>query len=741
MRFPLHPRLDLNGDWTLQLAPDSGPIAARVPGNFELDLLRDGQIEEPFEGMNIAELQRFERCHLYYSRTFDYQPRAGCQPILRFEGADCIAEYFLNGRKFGESDNALIEHEFAVAEFLQVGQNELMVHFSPALESAEKFDYPPFVGAQKANYEALYLRKPPHCFGWDIMPRALSAGLWRGVSLVFRPGVRLEMVHLRTIRADARRAQLLLHFEAQLDANANYEIEVEGVCGESRFFKRERALSRAGRLKIEIENPLLWWPKNRGDANLYRVTVRLLRDGREVDRAEFAHGVRTLELDRTSTTDSRGNGEFCFRVNGEKIFVLGTNWVPLDAYHSRDAPRLPTALELLDEIGCNMVRCWGGNVYESDDFFDWCDCNGVLVWQDFALACAVYPQDAAFQARIKAEAVKVVRRLREHACLALWAGDNECDQAYEWFGAGDPNHNVLTRQILPAVVREQAPGALFLPSSPFIDETAFAAGETYLPENHLWGPRDGFKSDFYRNSLCHFASEIGYHGCPSRASIEKFIAPEQLWPPDNEQWILHASSPVPGVDLYDYRVELMRKQIREFFGSVPDNLDDFAFQSQCVQAEAKKFFIELFRTQKWRRTGIIWWNLLDGWPQFSDAVVDYYGAKKLAFDFIKRAQQPLLLTLREAENWQHEIVACNDTRADLEIEFRIWDAQTGETVSEGRGVAASDAVTILDAIPASAADKRFYLIEWSGAAQGRNHYLSGLAPFDAADYARWLQTV
>ena len=255
----------------------------------------------------------------------------------------------------------------------------------------------------------------------------------------------------------------------------------------------------------------------------------------------------------------------------------------------------------------------------------------------------------------------------------------------------------------------------------------------------MWGPRDGFKSDFYRNSLCHFASEIGYHGCPSPSSVEKFIAPESLWPPQNEQWILHASSPIPGVDLYDYRVELMGKQIREFFGKVPDNLEEFARQSQIVQAEAKKFFIELFRTTKWRRTGIIWWNLLDGWPQFSDAVVDYYGAKKLAFEFIKRAQQPLLLTMREAENWQHQIVACNDTREDLEVEFRVWDAQTNQTVSQGRALAASDAVTILDAIPTSVADKRFYLLEWSGDAQGRNHYLSGLAPFDADSYWNWLQ--
>jgi beta-mannosidase len=367
--------------------------------------------------------------------------------------------------------------------------------------------------------------------------------------------------------------------------------------------------------------------------------VRLWKNGVEIDSAQFRHGVRTVELERTSITGPKGEGEFCFRVNGEKIFIKGSNHVPADAYHSRDVERIPRIIDLAVECGCNMLRCWGGNVYENDLFYDLCDEKGLLIWQDFGMGCAVYPQDEEFQRALAHEAGIVVRRLRGHACIALWAGDNECDLVPSWFGdtSYNPNTNLLTRVVLPRVLQAEDPKRAFLPSSPYMDEVAFRAGQTFLPEEHLWGPRDYFRSDYYKNSLCHFASEIGYHGCPSPDSIRKFISPENLWPNDNAEWLLHSTCAVPELGVGEGRITLMNNQIREMFGTVPDNLEDYAFASQCVQAEAKKFFIELFRTQKWRRTGILWWNLIDGWPQFSDAVVDYYFGKKLAFDYIKRA--------------------------------------------------------------------------------------------------------
>jgi beta-mannosidase len=755
MQYPLHPTQDLCGDWTLALSPtvpDVTPsrpadldaagldtLPARVPGNFELDLLAAGRIEEPFVGMNIAGLQPFEGHHVWYARTFEAHRLPGHEAALRFEGLDCVADVFLNGHLVGSADNALISHEFDVDGELRDGANELLVHLSPALEAAARYDYPPSAAAMAANYESLYIRKAPSSYGWDIMPRALSGGLWRPVTLVQRPAEHLDTLFLRTLSADAGHASLLLHYTfTRADLAARYEIEIVGEGESGRFEHRTRALFSAGRLGFGVDQPALWWPKGRGDQHLYRVSVRLLRDGEEIDRAEFRHGIRTVALDRTSITDQQGSGEFCFRVNGERLFVLGTNWVPADAYHSRDAARLPRMLELLDEVGCNLVRCWGGNVYENDAFYDRCDELGVLVWQDFALACAVYPQDDDFATRVAVEARAVVRRLREHACLALWAGDNECDQAYDWNALGNPNRNRLTREVLPGVLAVEDPGRTYLPSSPYIDEVAYAAGARLTTEDHLWGPRDAFKSDYYRGALCHFASEMGYHGCPAPESVRRFISPDKLWPPDNEEWLLHATSPVPGVNLYDYRIALMQTQIRSYFGVDAPDLETFAELSQWVQAEAFKFFVESFRGAKWRRTGIVWWNLIDGWPQFSDAVVDYYFTPKRAFHTLKIVQQPLLVMMREPADGGRDVVACNDTREDLELTWRVCDVDSGAEVLAGKTVAAGDAVTVLGRILVTA-EARCYRCEWRAkGVEGRNHYVAAETPVDVGRFRGWM---
>ena len=750
--------LDLSDEWSFAYSegPPEGEFRSReelksagysvyrctVPGNFELDLYANGIIGDPFFGMNMAGLTKYERSHVWYFRTFEAQDKPGYEAQLVFDGLDCFADIYLNGEPVASTDNMLIEHVVNVTGRL-VGKNELVVHIRPAVEEAKKFEYPPSVGALGDFLEALYVRKAPHMYGWDIMPRAVSAGIWRPVRLRYVPIERLDRVFLENahVAADGRSANLTLHYTLVVAGTANdsYEVAVEGVCGESRFEAKQRAGAIGGRMPIHVCDPKLWWVRGRGEPNLYEVAVTLSKNGSEIDRLTFTHGIKVVELVRTSTTDMLGSGEFCFKLNGEKVFVLGTNWVPVDAYHSRDVDRLPRILEMVEDIGCNMIRCWGGNVYENDQFYDYCDRRGIMVWQDFAMACAYPPQDEEHRKRIAWEVRAVVRRLRQHACLALWCGDNEIDVCLAAVGR-DPNQNVLTRKVIPDVLREEDWVTPYIPSSPFIDEEAFRLGRDFVPENHPWGPRDYYKGDYYKNVLCHFASEIGYHGCPSPESIRQFISPGKIWPyQDNEEWLLHSTSPIPGVNLFDYRVELMAKQVRELFGTVPDNLDDFAFASQASQAEAMKFFIEMFRTGKWRRTGIIWWNLMDGWPQFSDAVVDYYFRRKLAYDFIKRAQQPLLLALREPHNWQQDLVACNDTRSDLDVAYRVTDADTGEVVAEGIGSASADSVSLLARIPWSAALKRFYLIEWNaGSYAGTNHYLLGSPPFNLDTYRRWI---
>lgn len=721
-------------------------LPAQVPGNLELDLLANGRIDEPFFGRNMLALRRYESAHCWYVRRFAATEQPGCVAELVFEGIDCYADIYLNGQLLGSTDNMLIEHIFNVDGKLQA-DNELMVHIRPCGQEASKYEYPPLVSGVLGMHDALYVRKAPHMYGWDIMPRALSAGLWRPVRLRYRPIERIEDLFLETrvLAGDHRHAELLLHFRLNMQSEPEgvYDLHVEGVCGTSRFGEVHRVIFCAGKVKIKVDDPKLWWPRPRGEPNLYDVMVALVKNGQTLHEVRFQHGIRTVELLRTEVTTA-GDGEFCFQINGEKVFILGSNWVPVDAYHSGDRARIPAILQLAGDIGVNMLRCWGGNVYEDDLFYETCDRMGIMVWQDFAMACALYPQDDAFAKRIETEAIATVKRLRHHPSVVLWCGDNECDAFYVWWKtAKDPNQNVLTRKVLPSVLQQYDAQRPYLPSSPYISPEAYKAKtDDALPENHLWGPRNYYKSPYYLNSACHFASEIGYYGCPSPASLRKFLSPGKVWPwQDNEEWNLHSTEPAPhSSDSYgDMRVKQTANQIRELFGVIPDTLEDFAFGSQASQAEAKKFFIEFFRASKWHRTGIIWWNLMDGWPQISDAVVDYYFDKKLAYHTIKRSQQPVCLMFREPVGWYQDLVATNDTRNDAEIRYSVRDVDTDEVVLQGQRIAKGDAVTTLGKVPYSGAAKRFYFIEWYGSAgKGVNHYMAGNPPFDLEMYRKWI---
>ena len=750
--------IDLCGPWRLAWCDEAVQAACveeaqraglsfydcAVPGNFELDLFRLGRLPDPFFGMNPVEVSRAtERCHVYYARRFDAAEVVGASPWLVLEGVDCFAEVYLNGAHIASLDNMLVEHAIPIEASLRPGSNELLLHIRPAYLEAMQYEYPQLVSSLATNYESIYVRKAPHMYGWDIMPRFLSAGLYRPARVEYRPREGIEELYLKTVElsADRKRARLLLHYKVNCAMGGEYSLRVRMRCGDSVAEAYSRLGFIAGKVSLTIDDPALWWPKGRGAANLYDVEVALFKGDAVLDARRFAHGIRTVELKRTALTTSTGEGEFVFLVNGERVFAKGTNWVPVDAFHSRDRQRIPAILDMVNELNCNMVRCWGGNVYEDELFYDICDRSGILVWQDFGMACSVYPQDDAFAKMLADEAAAVVRRLRSHACVALWSGDNECDWSYLWGDSRtDPNTNRLTRRILPEVLRLHDGTRPYLGSSPYFDTGTLEKGADYLPEMHLWGPRDYFKSQFYLTSLCHFVSEIGYHGCPAPESVAKFISADRLWPcTDNEEWLLHCTSPVPEAHAYDYRVELMRKQIAELFTEVPDNLYDFALASQVVQAEAKKFFIELFRMAKWRRTGILWWNVMDGWPQFSDAVVDYYFQRKLAYFFIRNCQQDVCVMLDEPNSWVQKVVAANDTREDKEIHCQITDIASGEVVFEGAFTARADQSTVIGQIPYVRNRQRFFVIRWHGDAQGCNHYLAGQPPFDLAIYRRWLQ--
>lgn len=720
-------------------------INGSVPGNFEIDMQNAGLINDLYYDVNVLDLQKLENKHLWYVRNFEFSGNNKGQ-MLRFDGIDTIADIYLNGKHIYFADNMFITHEFSIEDALIQGTNELVVHIIPPVIYARSQNK---MGAgitysQPYNFGSLRIRKAAHMYGWDIMPRVISGGIWKSVYLCKKKSERINNTYMYTKYPD-RFNLITLYYDLEIDDDfsTEYTISVEGVCGDSTFCFSEKIWHTEGMLEGIIENPKLWWPRNCGEQNLYDVTVKLFKGKKVLDVKSFRHGIRYVNLVKTDYIDEKGNGDFKFVVNGKPFFAFGTNWVPLDPLHSKDKERLPKALQLLLESGSNIVRCWGGNVYEQEEFFDFCDEHGIAIWQDFGMGCATYPQDEEFQHTLKKEAVQIIKKYRQHPALFIWVGDNEVDACMQYHR--NPSKNILTRKTLSEACEQEDPFRPYLPSSPYISEITHKNKLRFrIPEDHLWGPRRYYKEKFYRDAVCRFASETGYHGCNSPESVKKFIAPQNLWPwKDNKSWLAHASCmEIDKENWYTYRIALMASHLNILFGdTVPDGLEDFSKASQISQSEALKYFIERFRTGKinWERTGIIWWNLLDGWPQFSDAVVDYYYCRKQAFFTIKRLQEPVCIMFRDPTKTEGklELIAVNEFPTTKTVSYKVTNIKTNKVLLEGTKNIEENSAIVLDVIDAIL-EQTCLLINYTvDGKELKNHYLTGTPTFDYNQVIEW----
>lgn len=758
---------DLNGLWDLRYGPQvvsssamESPavpatfkgLKANVPGNVELDLMAGGELPTDLvKGEAIYQLRALEKHQWWYSKRFDlsgWQPATGA--TLVFEGVDTLATVWLNGVRLARLENMLIPHRLDVSGVLRRADNELVVGIDSPVLAAMDERHPPGERAFDANWESLNIRKAAHSFGWDIMPRAVSAGLWRPVRIEFPEAIRIENVYVATesVERDKGAARLWINWDVTAPPHEDLDtwtmlltvMDVES--GRSVHEQEIPILNRHACVRTRVEGVKFWWPRGAGAQTLY--TVRLsLRDGAGDERAICAlqTGFRTIRLERSELLDEAGNGRFAFIVNGEEIFMKGTNWVPLDAFHSRDTERMQETLDMLVDLNCNMVRCWGGSVYEPPAFFEFCDREGILVWQDFALACYLYPQTEAFYRKMRAEAETIVPMLRNHPSLALWAGNNEVDLFYHVLLPHiDPNEaDVTSRQVLATVCRQYDPWREYLPSSPYFSPELHAIGNPSerRPEDHLWwGPRDDFKGTYYKDSKTVFVSETGFQGVPCVRSLKKMFTGNGLWPPEgNEEWLAHGVRPQKRGFQFSWRVGLIAPSLEFFLGEQPDNLDDFVFAAQLVQAEAKKYFVERWRMRKGRCSGILWWNLRDGWPIVCGGVVDYYGEKSLAYRALKRVQTDICVMLDEAEDGSHSIVVTNDTLAEAEVRVKI--TLESESVFAGTFGLGANTREALGTVPALGRPG-IYELEWTVAgASSQNHYFAGNPPYNLADCRRW----
>lgn len=749
--------LSLNGVWTLYYAPEKNGMAdqydpamketwkkipGHVPGNVQLDLVQAGMEGDPFYGENLHDFAKYEYSQWLYVRDFSAPSSwKGDRAILRFDGIDTIADIYVNDHLAGHAANMMVEHSFDITDLIRWNEkNELAVHIHSAMNEARRKEYTIGMRGTAHRNEICWLRKAPHGFGWDIAPRLVTAGLWRGVYLEREKATHITETYYACsqLGRNSIELQYACRFTTDHDTLEGFEIRITGDCGDSHFEYREPAHFVSMNYTCRIQNPRLWWPKGSGEAALYDVTMDLIYHDQIVDSVKERIGLRTFRLERSFEP---GNQQFRIWVNEQPIFIKGTNWVPLDAMHCRDAERLQRAHDLVHESGCNMMRCWGGNVYEDHAFFDLCDERGIMIWQDFAMGNTNYPQTADFVPVMEEEIGKLIRKVRNHPSIALWCSDNEVDYKNEGFHypTKDSCLNRIAYEVLPRLIQAHDPYRVLIKSSP---EVPAGFNVNNVPEQHRWGPRAWYKDEYYRRIDANFISEYGFHGCPAPSSIRKFIPQEHLWPMHNKIWAMHSTEDIRIESKLNGRNELMANHLKIMYGRIPDDLEEFALLSQMYQGEAVKYQIERCRMQKWSKTGIIWWNMLDCWPQISDSVVDYYFRRKLAYHYIRRVQTPVLAMMGDLENWGYPVWIANDTLDPVRVNLAISNADTGETVFSGEWTIGANASEQIGAVPGFISEQKVYLIRWTcnGQEYG-NHFLTGAPAYKPEDMKRWLDAI
>lgn len=691
----------------------------RLPVIFEDALYKNGVEKSPYFSTNCWDYLKYEEYEKYCFTSFDCEY---VNPKITFFGIDGVAEIYFNGIKIGSTDNSFLPFSF-VLNSAKKRNNLLIVRILSAVKEGKK--YPAVVKTLDYNGESMHIRKSPCSYGWDIFPRFTGGGIWKSVELTENVP-EIEDVNVISVFSGNN---VKLKFEVTLNRQIqDGRLEIIGQCKSDEFFGASNFSGNNAVTVISVCEPLLWNVRGYGEQNLYSVTVNI-RYGNETIQKKFNYGIKRIELARTDVADDEGKFEFI--VNGEKVFVLGTNWVPSDALIKNDDERTLKALDIALKLNCNAVRCWGGGVYETESFYDFCDKNGILVWQDFMMACATYPMTEDFLSKIKKEAEYQVKRLNKHASVCLFCGDNECDNAWhDWNCLHlDPNDNVITRKILPDTVKKFS-DVPYLPSSPYLSPEYIEKSKSKqvcLPEDHLWGARDYFKSPYYARYETRFVSEIGYHGCPCVSSLKKFI--KNVYPffddrgNPTKEYLCHATSVYDDFSSpYAYRIKLMTEQVKTLFETTFSNAEDFSKASQISQAEALKFFIESARIKRAEKGGIIWWNLLDGWPQISDAVTDYYFKEKLACRYVEISQQPLLLVAEET-NDKLRIIGVNDFKTCKIAEYSITNLYTDQTIYRGIAELPCSTATTVCEIDVCKNDKSFYLIKWrTNGKTYKNHF-------------------
>ena len=644
--------MKLHSGWELRDAGEQEFIPASVPGSVYQAYLDNGRMEDPYYRDNELKALELMKRDFEYRTVFDVPDEMLKREeiILHFDGIDTVGDIWLNGSHLGFVDNMHRIWEYRVKDLLKPAGNELRVELrSPVNYIRELYEKDPLISVSTdAMRGASYLRKAHCMYGWDWGPRLPDAGIWRDVTLLGADEARLDNVY---VTQD--------HEEGRVKLNIRAQAEIFGYPGLSPVGGQESGgvytldtvitdpegnrLEIGNRTEAVIDNPRLWWPNGYGDQPLYTVRVELHKDETLLDVWEKRIGLRTMRV--VQEKDQWGTS-FCHEVNGVRIFAMGADYIPEDNILPRvTRERTYDLLLQAKNAHFNCVRVWGGGNYPYDAFWDACDELGLIVWQDFMFACAVYDLTEDFERSIRAEFVDNIKRIRHHASLGLWCGNNEM----EMFVAGDQGEWCLKpsqrsdyikmyEYIIPQVLKEHDPQTFYWPASPssggcFDEPNAENRGDV-----HYWDVWHGNKPiTEYRKFFFRYVSEFGFQSFPALKTVETFTRPEDR-------------------NIFSYVMEKHQRnssangKIMNYMGATflyPTSFDVTLYASQLLQAEAMRYGVEHFRRNRGRCMGSIIWQLNDCWPVASWAMVDYEGRWKAAQYYAKRFFAPLLLSCEE----------------------------------------------------------------------------------------------
>lgn len=631
-------------------------VPGAVPGCVHTDLLAQGLIPDPYFDQNENELQWIGRTNWRYETLFE----VGAEQLEhdRLElvclGLDTVAHIEVNGQHVADTKNMHRAYRFDVKPLVKPGENTLSITFAAPMTYAEEMREE--LGDRPNAYVGMpfnFIRKMACNFGWDWGPVLTTSGIWQPIYLDAWSGARVASVRpLVYLNDDLTKARVEIH--ADLDwATSSEEVQLEAQLAGVQTSAKLVAGQNEVIVQLELDHPDLWWPVGHGEQPLYELTLKLKQGERSLDEVTKRIGIRKTELD--TSVDSVGSA-FTVKVNHKPIFIKGANWIPDDCFPTRITPeRYAERITQALDANMNMLRVWGGGLYEQKAFYDLCDETGMLVWQDFLFACAAYPEEEPLYSEVEAEARYQVTRLSSHSSLVLWDGNNENIWGYfswDWqrrlqgrsWGKG------YYLDLLPSVVAELDPTRPYWPGSPYSGSFDIHPLADNHGNKHIWDAWNVLDYQVYRVYVPRFVSEFGHQAPATYATIAESLSERPL--EANSPGMLHHQRAGDGN-------QKLMDRLLEYFPE-PQDFDAWHYATQLNQARAVEYGVTHWRSHAPTCMGILYWQLNDCWPVTSWAAVDGYGRKKPFWYASKRFYADKLLTIQPRGD-KLVLFACNDS--------------------------------------------------------------------------------